>query len=346
MNRISITLFLATILSGCDGSAPPPPPPLPARVLPVVTPETALAAPAAEMVLADVPATIVQPPGSRVAVGAPFAGMVQSVRVQPGQAVVRGQLLATLISREALVVAGDLARAEARRQMTGAEAARMRTLAREGVVAGSRADSAVAADAEAAIDAREARRLLARAGADSDGTLRLVAPINGRVASMSIEAGAPVDGMTAPFVIEADGSRWLALQLPERLAGAVRPGMIFLTAEGRRGRLETVAGAIDPATRAFAARGRLDDASGLMAGRLIQVTLLTPAPDGAVIVPMSAIVRVGDEDLVFVKTAKGFAPRTVRRVGAGDPAVITSGLKAGERVATSLLPELRAMASR
>ncbi len=130
---------------------------------------------------------------------------------QPGQAVTRGQLLATMVSREALVLAGDLARARARQAMTGAEAARMTTLAREGVVAGARADTAVAADREAAINAREAQRLLARAGADNDGMVRLLAPIGGRAARMTVEAGAPVDGMTAPFVIDADGSRWQPL---------------------------------------------------------------------------------------------------------------------------------------
>ncbi|WP_439532621.1 efflux RND transporter periplasmic adaptor subunit [Polymorphobacter sp.] len=342
MKRLVPPLLMAAILVGC-GEDPPPPAP----VLPVVAPKTAVAQAAAEVVVAELPATVVQPPGSRVAVAAPFAGMVQSVAVQPGQAVRRGQLLATMVSRDALVLAGDLARAEARQQMTGAEAARMATLAREGVVAGARADSAVAADAEAGIDAREARRLLSRAGADKDGTVRLVAPIAGRVASMSIEAGAPVDGMTAPFVIEADGSRWLALQLPERLAGAVKPGMAVMTRDGRRGRLETVAGAIDPATRAFAARARLEDGGALIGGRLLPVSLLAAAPEGAVTVPTDALVQADGVDLVFVKTARGFSARTVERaVGAGEAAVIVSGLKPGERVATSNLPELRATADR
>lgn len=345
MMRPLILLLLAAALAGCGSNAPPE-----ATDLPRAQPKTAVAATAGEMILAELPATVVQPPGARVAVAPAFAGMVQSVAVQPGQAVRRGQLLATLVSREALETAGALARAEARRQMTRAEAARMATLAREGIVAGARADSAAAADAEAAIDAREARRLLARAGADTDGMVRLVAPIDGRVASMTAEAGTPLDGSTAAFLIEADGSRWLALQLPERLAGQVRPGMAFMTADGQRGRVETVAGSIDPATRAFAARARLSDASagsaGLIGGRLLQVMLLATAPEGAVSVPLAALAQTDTGDLVFVKTAEGFAARTVRRMGTGDPAVIVAGLKAGETVAVSNLPELRLAADR
>lgn len=336
-------LLLAVLLAACDsGGAPPSAPALPA-----IAPDTAIARPATELVLSELPATVVQPPGSRVAVAAPIAGMVQSVLVQPGQVVRRGQLLATMASRDALVLAGDLARAQARLQMTGAEAARMNILAREGVVAGARADTARAADAEAMINAREARRLLARAGADSDGIVRLVAPISGRVASMAIDVGAPLDGTQAPFVIEAAGSRWLSLQIPERLEGKARPGMAVITGDGRRGRLETVAAAIDPATRAFAARASID-AGGppLAGGRVVPLRLLQPAPANAVAVPMAAVVAGDGTDQVFVRTSKGFAPRRVTRVGSGDPAVIVAGLKAGETVATSNLPELRAAAQR
>jgi cobalt-zinc-cadmium efflux system membrane fusion protein len=343
MTRHFILLLTAAALAGCGSDAPPPTPPALQ-----ISPQTAIAKVAAEMVIAELPATVVQPPGSIVAVAAPFAGMVRDVKVQPGQAVTRGQVLATIVSRDALILAGDLARAEARRTMTGAEAARMATLAREGVVAGARADSALAADREAAINAHEARRLLARAGADGDGTVRLVAPITGRVARMTIEAGAPVDGMTAPFVIEADGSRWLALQLPERLAGQVRPGMVVTTRDGRRGRLATVASGIDPATRSFSSRARLDDGGpALIGGRLLPVSLVAMAPAGAVSVPAAAVVHEGSADQVFVKTPKGFIVRQVQRaVGSGDLAVIIAGLNPGEQVATSNLPELRAAATR
>ncbi len=336
-------MLLAAVLAGCGSDAPPP-----AAQVPQISPKTAVAAAAAEMVLAELPAIVVQPPGSNVAVAAPFAGIVRDVKVQPGQAVQRGQVLATMVSREALVLAGDVARAEARRTMTGAEAARMTTLAREGVVAGGRADSAVAADREAAINVREAQHLLARAGAGNDGIVRLVAPISGRVARMSIEAGAPVDGMTAPFVIEADGSRWLSLQLPERLAGLARPGLAVITRDGRRGRLMTVASGIDPATRSFPARAQLDDGGPtLVGGRLMPVSLMAAAPAGSVAVPAAAVVHEGSNDQVFVQTARGFVVRQVQRApGNGETAILVSGLNAGERVATSNLPELRAATAR
>jgi cobalt-zinc-cadmium efflux system membrane fusion protein len=127
----------------------------------------------------------------------------------------------------------------------------------------------------------------------------------------------------------------------------VKPGLAVRTADGQRGRLMTVAGSIDPATRAFAGRAQLDEGGpARAAGMVVPLMLLAAAPEGAVRVPVAAVVQEGEAALVFVKQAAGFVARPVQRIGTGDPAVIVSGLKRGERVATSNLPELRAAAAR
>ncbi len=124
--------------------------------------------------------------------------------------------------------------------------------------------------------------------------------------------------------------------------------MAVVTRDARRGRLETVAGAIDPATRACAARARLDAGGPLLpGGRLLSVLLLAPAAAGAVAVPATAVINENGSDRVFVRSARGFVARQVRRApGGGEVAVIVAGLAAGEQVATSNLPELRAAALR
>ncbi|QHL91143.1 efflux RND transporter periplasmic adaptor subunit [Sphingomonas changnyeongensis] len=299
------------------------------------------------MTLATLSATVVQPPGSRVAVAAALPGLVRSVHVQPGQVVTRGQLLAVLVSRDAISLASDLAQAEAHQSLMAAEARRMSALSRMGVVAGSRADGAINASRQAAIAVGSARSLLAQTGAGRDGQVRLTAPIAGRVASMNMDAGASVDGLTSSIIIEAEGSRWLALQVPERLAGKLQPGMAVVTADGHSGRLETVASSLDPATRAFPARARIsDDGPTLVSGGLVQVVVRSRAPDGAVSVPATAVVNEAGREFVFVKDAASFRLRPVTRIGEGDPAIISAGLKSGEIVATSNLPELRAEGQR
>lgn len=338
----SVFLFpLAALLAGCGGKDSAPA----AEPVRAITPQTAVAAAATEMVVGELPASVVQPPGARVAVATPFAALVRSVHVQPGQAVQQGQLLAVLVSRDAVSLAAEGAQADQRRQLAAAEAARMAELARAGVVAGSRADAARTASREAEIGAEAARRMISASGISPDGSIRLTAPITGRVVSMAMDAGAAVDGTSAPIIIERDGSRWLALQIPERLAGQVRAGLKLTADGGQTGTLETVAGAIDPATRALAARARLADGGpALVSGRLLRVRLHAPAPAGAVSIPAAAVVNDNGANHVFVKVARGFVVRPVTRVGDGDPAVITAGLTPGETVATSNLPELRAAA--
>jgi cobalt-zinc-cadmium efflux system membrane fusion protein len=343
MFRHAAPLIVAAVLTGCGQPMTEPAPAKPPQTIA----RTAVSAAAAEMTLATLPATVVQPPGARVAVATPFAGLVESVHVQPGQAVRKGQLLAIIFSRDAMMLTAELAQAESRREATAAESARMAELSRAGVVAGSRADAAAAADRQSEISVRAARAMINHANVARDGTIRLTAPIAGRIVSMDLDAGAAVDGMSAPIVIERDGSRWLALQVPERLALTVRAGLPVTMEDGQTGRLETVASSLDPATRAFAARARFADSGPpLVGGRLLRLTIRAPAPAGAISVPAAAIATENGKDLVFVKTDAGFVARGVTRAGSGDPAVIIAGLKAGETVAISNLPELRAAVQR
>jgi cobalt-zinc-cadmium efflux system membrane fusion protein len=343
MFRHAAPYLIAAALTGCGQQTPDPAP----QQVPQIAVRTAVAVAATEMTLAHLPATVVQPPGARVAVATPLAGRVRSVHVQPGQTVGKGQLLAVIVSRDAMALAAELAQAEARRRLTAAEAARMAELARAGVVAGSRADAAAAASNQDDISVRAARTMIDQARVGRDGTIRLTAPIAGRISSMAMDAGSAVDAMSAPIIIEREGSRWLALQVPERLAMAVRAGLPVTTDDGQSGRLETVAASLDPATRSFAGRARLaDNGTPLVSGRLLRLTIRAPAPAGAIRVPAAAIATEDGRDLVFVKTGAGFVARPVTRAGSGDPAIITAGLKAGEAVAIGNLPELRAAVQR
>ncbi|MGJ8536011.1 MAG: efflux RND transporter periplasmic adaptor subunit [Parasphingopyxis sp.] len=301
-----------------------------------------------EMPLATVPATVVLPPNARMAVAAPFAGAIRQVFVIEGQTVTRGQRLATVFSQEAVMHGAELSRARARLNLAQANASRTRQLAREGVIAGARAQEANAALREAQVDVRENSRILGATGADASGTVTLRAPISGRVASVTAEAGSGVDGMTAPFVIEAQGAYQLALQLPERLIGNVRPGMTVQipTPGPLSGRILSVGGSIDPQTRSATAVASIPGAPGIVAGSNVRATILGDAPDGALAIPASAVTRIDGDEVVFVRTANGFALRRVRLAGrAGETAVVAEGLNAGENVATSGISELRLLAS-
>lgn len=309
--------------------------------------QTALAEASSELPIGTVPAIVTLPPEARVAVTAPFAGTIIRLHVIAGQAVTKGQALAVIRSREPVQFGADLARARARLGSAQAAATRTGQLAREGIIAESRADEARALVQQAQVDVAEGSRVLAQAGSSANGETVLRSPITGRVALVGVQAGGPVDGMTAPFVVENTASLMLDLQIPERLAGSVFPGMaVEVTLPDATivsGSIVAVGASIDPANRAILARAKLEAAPSLMVGKPVMALLKGGLQQNGVRIPAAAMTRFGDKDVVFVRTKKGFAIRHVVIAGRSrDRLFLASGLKAGDSVAISGITELKA----
>lgn len=298
--------------------------------------------------LGSVPGTISLPPEARVAVTAPFAGAVVRVFVIEGQQVARGEVLGLMRASEPVQIGGDLARARSAAALAEARAKRLSQLADEGIIAAARADEAKAEWDQALASVAQFARMASLGGVGPDGTMTLRAPIAGRVAYVGVETGGGVDAVTAPFVVEAAGAYQIELQLPERLAQQVRPGMAVEIALGGDGiapvggKIIAVAPSLDPATRSVMARTSIGGAPGVIAGRNVTVTILG---DGrGIAVPDRAITRIGDKDHVFVRKGKTWEKRTVTVSShGGGLAVISAGLAAGEVVAASSVAELKAM---
>jgi len=299
--------------------------------------------------LGSVPGTITLPPEARVAVTAPFPGAAVRVYVIEGQSVSRGQPLALVRAAEPVQISGELARARSAEGLAQARAKRLAQLAEEGIIAQARADEAAAEYEQARASRLEAARLAAFGAVGPDGTMTLAAPISGRVAHVGVETGGGVDGMGAPFVIEAEGAYQIELQLPERLAREVRPGMAIEIAipgaDGEAlpvgGRIIAVAPSIDSATRSVMARASIGDAPGVVAGRNVSVSIRGSGTSLAV--PERAVTRIAGKDHVFVQKGREWAARpiTVTAVSGGK-AIIAEGLKPGEIVAASNVAELKA----
>lgn len=309
---------------------------------------TEAAALATSAELATVPGTVTLPPEARVAVTAPFGGSVVRLFVVNGQAVVKGQPLAIVRSIEPVQYGAALARGQAQLAVAQANAARTGQLVREGIIAGARADEAQAALREAQVAVSENRRILSQTGAGAGGEMTLRAPITGRLAAVTVQTGGPVDGLTAPFVIENTASFMLDLQIPERLAAEVHPGMTLTLAGSAdqtiSGTIISVSGSLDPATRSLIAKARIGADPLLVSGKSVMATLQGSRSMMGVSVPSAAVTQMGGKDMVFVAVRSGFAARPVTVAGrSADRITLSSGLNAGERVATSGLAELKVL---
>ncbi|CAO1651317.1 efflux RND transporter periplasmic adaptor subunit [Parasphingorhabdus sp. NYA22] len=314
-----------------------------------------VAARAADAVpLGTVPAMVNLPPEARVAVAAPFDGAIIRLFVVEGQAVAQGAALASVKAREPVQIGADLARARAQLGLAQASARRLNQLASEGIIADARADEANAALYEAQINISENQRILSQAGAGGSGQMTLRAPIGGRVSAINVQTGGPVDTMTAPFVIENTSSYMLDIQLPERLAKKVVPGLtVELQLPGSSGdgdpvpvsgTIISVSPSLDPMTRSVMAKARIGAAPGMVAGKSVMVTIKGDGSETGVSVPAMSVTRIGDRDYVFVLSANRFTRREVTLVAqSGDNAILSDGLKPDEKVAASGIAELKVM---
>ena len=296
-------------------------------------------------IIATLPAMIAPPPGARVAVSAPFAGIIRQSFAIAGQTVRPGEALATVFSREVLEIGTELARARARQDVAQSAAARTEQLVREGIVAGARAEESRAALREAAADVASRRRLLRFAHADAaTGVYTLRAPIAGRISAASAATGAAIDTLAAPFIIDAAQRYAVEAQLPERLVGQVRPGDRIGLPGGITGTVTSVGVTIDPQTRSARLLASVPAAPGLVSGRSLSVNLYGRAAPGAVSVPRVALARIGGGVMVFAATSTGFAARPVRLLSAGSADAVVTGVARGTRIAVSGVSELKAMA--
>jgi len=309
--------------------------------------QTVAAEAAMDVPLGTVPAAITLPPEAQVAVTAPFDGTIVRLHVIQGQQVSAGQALATVRSREPLQYGAELARAQARLGLAEASAARTRQLVQEGIVAGARADEMNAAIRVARTDVAENARILRQAGASASGEVTLRAPIGGRVAAMTAQVGGPVMATSAPFVIENSAAFTLDMQLPERLAGQVRPGMrIAVPATGAMpeltGSILSLGSSLDPATRSIIAKARIDGTPPLVAGKSVMVVIHHDSAQPGVSVPSRAMTTIDGKPHLLLQTDKGFTPRAVTVAGqSGDRTILSDGLKPGDKVAVSGISELK-----
>ena len=288
--------------------------------------------PADRYVVATLAAEVEPLPHARTALAPRVEARIVTWRVAPGERVQVGTPLATILSPR--LDALD-ATARAQRKVREARAAQLDL----GVGTTSELASAEAdlAAAEAAV--RDARGATGRA----DGETVWTSPIAGVVGAITCPQGAEVDPTTACVVIDAPGDVRVRAWLPERhLAALVDANGTFTAADGRTFGplpLAAVDPAIDPASRTVGVRFEAPIADPpLLAGASGRVALSVRAPDGAVILPETALTSIDGREVVFSRDDEHLHPMPVTRVGAGpEPGtvVVRAALHDGARVAVT-----------
>jgi cobalt-zinc-cadmium efflux system membrane fusion protein len=284
-------------------------------------------------------------------VGALLPGRISAVEARVGDAVHKGQTLATIVVPSiAESQAGYLtakAAAQAARKNRDREAGLLDsqlTTAREAEVASSEA-----AKADADLAAAEAKLHALRVDLpDNDrrvtgaGTYRLIAPIDGIVVRRDAVLGGFLEpNMTAFVVADLDELR-ARLEIFEGDLPYVRAGsMATLTFDAMpgkvvQGRVALMDPALGSATRTIHARVVVPNPDGdLRPGLFVRAAIeLPPQGPANLLVPAGAVQPLGSEDVVFVERTPGsYEVRPVQLARrTSDVVDVTRGLARGEDI--------------
>lgn len=278
-------------------------------------------------------------------VRAQVPGMVSAIRVDRGDPVSAGQVMAVLdaqgIRSSAAGARAQVAAAEANLALAQQRYESSRKLYEAGAISQIDFQAAQAA-LEAARGQLAAAQAQSASASESARQATITAPFAGEVSSRMVNVGEAVNPGQALFQVVNSTALELAGQIPVRAASSVQrgqpveftidayPGQVFV------GEVERVEPVADPTTRRVGVYLRMPNTGRTLVGGLYATgRIVTGAQDSVIVVPAQAVREQGGGTHVWVIANDVLEQRPVT-VGSMDrsrgTAGIVSGLQPGEQV--------------
>ena len=281
-------------------------------------------------------------------VSAPLPARVVSLQAIEGQRVRVGEPLAILESGELAKARGDLATAEARRDLAQRALDRKRGLNAEKIVPTREVQEAESETIAAEAQVRSARAALQTLGASdqasagaSPSTLVLRSPVTGVVLERTLALGQTADPSKPLFRIGDLSTLWLTVHAFERDAVRLTTGaparITFAALPDRmfQGKVALIGQSVDADSRTVSVRIDLPNRDGLLRPGMSGTAWLPVGAQGTLLaVPAAAVQRVRDRWCVFIpQDNRTFEIRPVGRGRdiAGEVEIL-SGVRAGEPI--------------
>jgi RND family efflux transporter MFP subunit len=280
-------------------------------------------------------------------------GRIASVRVEPGDRVRRGQVLATL---DTSVVGSQVASLRAQLVQAEAEAA----LAEQDFRRAEAVANSVGALSQQEVDNRRSRVATSRARVEAAraqlaesqarlGRTEIRAPADGLVLTRDAEVGqTATPGSPALFRLARGGEIEMRARVAEQDLPKLRvgqPAQVRVTglSEAFPGQVRLLGAVIDPQTRLGEVRVQLQPNPNLRPGAFARGEVET-GRESRPVLPQTAVLSDGTQNYVLVVGADGkVARRDVRIASTGvRGVVIAEGLDGTERVVTAAGPFLQA----
>lgn len=290
------------------------------------------------------------------------SGAIQQVLFKDGQRVEKGQPLFLIDPRAHQAAAkralAQLATAKSRAQLAQDELRRSQQLLKSKLVSQSAFDAASSAYEVAGAQVKEAEAALAQAQLDLEYA-HITAPIAGRVGRAELTTGNVVDaGANAPVLTRIVATDKLYAEFNVDEATYVQfvrqsavpsdmPVELTLASDASvsyKGHITAFDNQLDSGSGTIRARALFENKDGaLTAGMFANIRLGSAQKTAAILLPERAIGTNQSKKFVLVVDAQNLA--TYREITLGDSfdgeRLVTSGLKAGERVIVNGLSHVR-----
>lgn len=273
-------------------------------------------------------------------------GIVEEVKVDLGQAVKKGQVLAVIASQQISDQRAELNAAQRRLELARLTMQREKKLWEDKISAEQDYLLARQAYQEADISYANGRQKLSAIGASlkssAGNRYELIAPFDSMVVEKHLAIGEVVNDTTSAFTLSDLSRVWATFGVaPKDLNKVVVGRAVTVSAPDLNaqveGRISYVGNLLGEQTRAAAVRVVLANPEGAWRpGLFVSVDVTADRANAAVSLPESAIQSVEDKPSVFVRNAEGFELRPVK-VGRRDGGYveILQGLTAGTQVAAA-----------
>jgi len=285
------------------------------------------------------------------------AGFIGEVKVDLGQAVHPGDVLAVIDSAEVSAAKAQFHSSQASVKLAQATAERTQSLSRTGAVAGKAELEVMTALNQALAAAMDAEQKLRNLGFDDAELIRIlttkdtrnllnvVAPIDGTVVARHAVKGEAVQATAQLFAV-ADTSRiWIWIDIYESDIAKVTPGQVVSFAAmandpeqayATGGLVTWIGSEVNEQTRTTRVRAELGNpGKRLRAHQFGEATIQIGSEHKAVVVPKEAVQRRDKVDVVFIPEGAGvYRPHrvTTKPTDRSDVLEVTWGLKPGQTV--------------
>ncbi|MEE4913427.1 efflux RND transporter periplasmic adaptor subunit [Pseudomonas alliivorans] len=273
-------------------------------------------------------------------------GVVESVKVELGQSVKKGQVLAVIASQQISDQRSELSAAQRRQELARLTLRREKKLWEDRISAEQDYQQARQAFQEADISLSNARQKLSAIGASVSPTAgnryELIAPFDAMVVEKHLAIGEVVSDASNAFTLSDLSRVWATFGVaPKDLDKVIvgRPVTVSAPDLNARveGRIGYVGSLLGEQTRAATVRVTLANPNGAWRpGLFVSVDVAAEQSQVAVSLPESAIQTVEDKPSVFVRNDEGFqlTPVTLGRRDGGYVEIV-QGLAAGTQVAAT-----------